>query len=201
MIKEVEVTVREKVKMIIQVNKIALAKLLIPFAIAGATVLFFLLFLPEELGKYVTVFSVYTFAPIVGMIAVIPTGLGLGISPEALIAFIVYTDAVLALFLVWNFDYARKIPGLGKLVERVEEQGEAALRKYKWAKRFGFIGLVVFVIVPLQWTGAGVGSIVGRLIGLTPFMTWLAVILGTFIRSILLIYFGWLIAFLVKPFL
>jgi len=192
MIKEMELTVKGKVRMVIQMNKVALAKLLIPFALAGATVLFFLLFLPEEFGKYVAVFSVYSFAPLIGMIAVIPTGFGLGIPPEALIAFIVYTDSVLALFLVWNFDYAKKIPGLGKLVKSVGEKGEEALRKYKWLKRFEFIGLVAFVIFPLQWTGAGVGSIVGRLIGMAPFMTWLAVILGTFIRSAILtlIYLG-----------
>ena len=186
--------------MVIELNKIALAKLLIPFALAGATGVFFLLFLPEDFGKYVTVFGVYSFVPF-GTISVIPTGLGLGIPPEALIAFIVYTDSVLAIFLVWNFDYAKKIPGLGKLVERVEERGEEALRRYKWAKRFGFIGLVVFVFLPAPLTGAGVGSVVGRLIGMAPFMTLLAVILGTFIRSVLFVYFSWLIAFLVKPFL
>jgi uncharacterized membrane protein len=201
MIKEMEMSVREKIKMVIEMNKIALAKILIPFGLVGATVLFFLLFLPEEFGRYVTVFSVYTFAPIIGMIAVIPTGLGLGIPPLALIAFIVYTDAILSMFLVWNFDYAKKIPGIGELVERVEERGEEALTKYKWAKRFGFIGLVVFVIFPLQWTGAGVGSILGRLIGMAPLMTWLAVILGTFIRSVIFVYFSWLITFLVKLFL
>ena len=96
------------------------------------------------------------------------------------------------MFLVWNFDYAKKIPGLGKLVQRVGEQGEQALQKYKWAKRFGFIGVVLLVIFPLQWTGSGVGSIVGRLIGMQPLMTWLAVVIGTFIRSTLatLIYYG-----------
>ncbi|MBN1762092.1 MAG: small multi-drug export protein [Methanomicrobia archaeon] len=192
MIKEMEMDVRKKVKFVISMNKIALAKLLIPFAIAGATVLFLWFFFPEDFGKYVTVFSVYSFVPLIGTLSVVPTGLRIGIPPIPLIAFIIFTDAVLALFLVWNFDYAKKVPGLGKLVERVGEQGEEALQKYKWAKRFGFIGVVLLVIFPLQWTGAGVGSIVGRLIGMQPLMTWLAVIIGTFIRSTLatLIYYG-----------
>jgi len=192
MIKEMEMTVREKIKMVIKMNKIALAKLLLPFGIAGASVLFLWLFLPENFGKYVTVFGVYSFLPLIGTLSVVPTGLGLGIHPVPLISFIIFTDAVLSLFLVWNFDYAKKVPGIGELVERVEESGEKALTKYKWAKRFGFIGLVALVIFPLQWTGAGVGSIVGRLIGMPSLMTWLAVIIGTFIRSTLatLIYLG-----------
>ena len=192
MIKEMEMTVREKIKMVIKMNKIALAKLLLPFGIAGASVLFLWLFFPENFGKYVTVFGVYSFLPLIGTLSVVPTGLGLGIHPVPLISFIIFTDAVLSLFLVWNFDYAKKVPGIGELVERVEESGEKALTKYKWAKRFGFIGLVALVIFPLQWTGAGVGSIVGRLIGMPSLMTWLAVIIGTFIRSTLatLIYLG-----------
>ncbi len=188
-----EMNVKEKMEMVMQMKKIALAKLIIPFCIAGATVIFFWLFVePEMFAKYVTVFSIYSFVPIIGTLSVIPTGLELGIPTLALISFIIYTDAVLALFLVWNFDYAKKIPGIGKLVERVGERGEKALRKYKWAKRFGFIGVVLLVIFPLQWTGAAVGSIVGRLIGMPSLMTFLAVVFGTFIRSTLatLIYYG-----------
>ncbi len=100
-----------------------------------------------------------------------------------IVTFIVFSDAVLAMFLVWNFDHAKKIPGLGKLVCKVEEDGNKALRKYKWAKRLGFLGLVLLVMFPLQWTGSAVGSIVGRLIGMPPLTTWLAVVLGTFIRT------------------
>ncbi len=187
-----EMTVREKIKIVNQMNKIALAKVIIPLAVAGALVIFLLLLEPEIFGKYLAVFSVYSLMPIVGSVTSIPTGLGLGIPPVSLISFITFTDAVFALFLIWNFDYAKKIPGIGELVERVGESGEKALIKYKWAKRFGFIGLVAFVISPLQWTGAGAGSIVGRLIGMPSLMTWLAVIIGTFIRSTILtlIYLG-----------
>jgi len=193
MIKEMELGVREKVNEVRQTNKIALAKFLIPFGIAGATIVFFLLFVdPEIAGKYATVFSVYSFVPLVGTLSAIPKGLDIHIHPVPLIAFVVFTDAVLAMFLVWNFDYAKKIPGLGKLVERAEKRGEETIRKYKWAKRLGFIGVVILVIFPLQWTGAVVGSIVGQLIGLPSVMTWFAVILGTCIRSTLaaLIYLG-----------
>lgn len=185
MIKEIQTHLKEKVNAMMQTNMIALVKLLLPFGIAGAVVAFLWLFLPEDFGKYVTVFGVYSFMPLIGTITVVPTGLGLGIPPIPLIAFIIFTDAILALFLVWNFDYAKKIPGFGKLVERVGESGEKALQKYKWAKRFGFIGVVLLVIFPLQWTGAGVGSIVGRLIGMPSLLTWVAVIIGTFIRSTL----------------
>ena len=192
MIKEIEMNVRGGIREVMVMNKTKLAKFLIPWALGVLTLLFIWLIFPEDFGNYITVFSVYSFVPLFGTISVVPTGLRLGIPPVPLIAFIIWTDAILALFLVWNFDYAKKIPGLGKLVERVNDTGERALQKYKWASRLGFIGVVLLVIFPLQWTGAGVGSIVGRLIGMQSLMTFLAVIIGTFVRSTIaaLIYLG-----------
>lgn len=192
MIKDIEMNVRGGIREVMVMNKIKLAKFLIPWALGGATGLSLWLVFPDDFGNYMTVFSVYSFVPLIGTLSVVPTGLRLGIPPVPLIAFIIVTDAILALFLVWNFDYAKKIPGLGKLVERVNDRGELALQKHKWASRLGFIGVVLLVIFPLQWTGAGVGSIVGRLIGMQSLMTLLAVVIGTFIRSTLaaLIYLG-----------
>jgi len=191
---------KKQIEVIKDVRLIALAKFIIPFCIAGVAVLLFWLAGPETYTKYATVFSIYSFVPIGGPLAAIIAGLRLDIPGIALILFIIFTDGVLALFLVWNFDYAKKIPGLGKLVERAEEGGEKAIQRYKWAKRFGFIGVVILVIFPFQWTGSAVGSIIGRLIGMTPLMTWLAVVLGTSIRSTLIVYFSWLVTLLVKPF-
>ncbi|MHC1610903.1 MAG: small multi-drug export protein [Candidatus Methanospirareceae archaeon] len=192
MMKEMERSVRERVNEIRQMKMIAIAKFIIPFCLAGVAVLLLWFAGQEVYTKYATVFGIYSFMPIGGAVAVIPAGLELGIHPAGLISFIVFIDSVLALFLVWNFDYAKKIPGLGRVVERVEENGEKAIKRYKWAKRFGFIGLMLFVMFPLQYTGSGVGSIAGRLMGMTPLMTWLAVVAGTLLRSLIttLIYYG-----------
>ncbi|KAF5432058.1 putative membrane protein [Candidatus Methanophagaceae archaeon] len=185
MIKAMETSVKDTVAMVRQMRKIAIAKFVIPFCFAGAVVLLFWFAGPEVYTDYAKVFGIYSFMPIGGAVAVIPVGLNLGIPPAYLISFILFTDADVALFLVWNFKYANKIPVLGKLVVITEEKGEKAIKKYKWAMRFGFIGLMLFVIFPLQWTGSAVGAMAGRLIGMTAGMTWLAVVAGCFIRSLL----------------
>lgn len=192
MLKETVVNVKEQVELVRQMKRIAIVKLVLPFCLTGAAVLFLWFAGPDVYTKYVAVFSVYSFMPIGGAIAVIPAGLGLGVPPEGLIFFILFTDSTLSLFLVWNFDYAKRIPFLGELVLRTEENGEKAIRRYKWAKRFGFIGLVLFVMFPLQYTGSAVGSIAGRLLGMPSLMTWLAVVVGSFLRSLIaiLIYYG-----------
>jgi hypothetical protein len=199
MLKEMEMDVREKVKVVISMNKIALAKFFIPWVLACLTVLFFWLFVdPAKYQNYISVLLTYSLVPVGGAIVSIPAGLKL--PPQNFIAFVVYTDGLLALFLVWNFDYAKKIPGIGQLVARAERRGVEALEKYKWARRLGFLGVTLLVIFPFV-AGSAIGSVVGRIIGLPPFPTFLAVIIGTFVRSTILIYSGWFIAFLVRFFL
>ena len=178
--------VKERVERVRAMERLAIAKLIIPFCLGIAAAVILILAGQDVYTRYATVFSIYSFMPLWGAIAAIPVGLEREIHPADLIAFIVFTDAVLSLFLVWNFDHAKKIPLIGKIVQRVEESGNKALRRYRWAKRFGFVGLVLLVMFPLQWTGSAVGSIVGRLIGMPPLMTWLGVVLGTFIRTTLL---------------
>jgi len=176
--------VKERVERVRAMERLAIAKLIIPFCLGIAAAVILFLAGQDVYTRYATVFSIYSFMPLGGAIAAIPAGLGLGIHPAGL-TFIVFSDALVSLFLVWNFDHAKKIPLIGKIVEKVEESGNKALRRYRWAKRFGFVGLVLLVIFPLQWTGSAVGSIVGRLIGMPPLMTWLGVVLGTFIRTTL----------------
>ena len=192
-----ELNVKANVYRVLQMNKLAIAKFVIPFCLAGAAgVLFWLFTEPEVYATYAAVLTTYFFMPLFGTEAAIFAGLhpnfGIPLFPAALIAFMVFVDATLSLFLVWNLDYAKKIPYLGKLVEWTEAKGEKALRKYKWAERLGFIGLTAFVMIPFQYTGAAVGSIAGRILGMTSLMTWLAVVLGSFFRSTLitLVYMG-----------
>lgn len=191
-LKMMEMKLKERVERVRAMKRLAIAKLIIPFCLGIAAAVILYLAGQDVYTRYATVFSIYSFMPLGGAIAAIPAGLGLGIHPAGLIAFIVFSDAVVSLFLVWNFDHAKKIPLIGKMVEKVEESGNKALMRYRWAKRFGFVGLVLLVMFPLQWTGSAVGSIVGRLIGMSPLMTWLGVVLGTFIRTTLftLIYIG-----------
>lgn len=182
MIKEQEVIMKARIVKIMQMEKIAIAKLIIPFCFASVVVILLSLAGPEIYTDYVKVFTIYMFMPLFGLEAAIPAGLALGIHPAALISFLLFIDTVVALFLVWNFNYATKIPLLGKLVERMEKSGEKAIKKHKWVQRIGFIGLTIFVIIPLQYTGSVVGAIVGRLLGMPPLTTMLAVVVGCFIR-------------------
>jgi uncharacterized membrane protein len=177
---EIDKTSREDEKM--RRDKIALAKLLLPFCLFSAAWLILFLMGPEIFTKFVTVWGIYTFSPAANALIVIPAGLGLGIHPVALLTFLVVDDAVFSLFFIWNFDYAQKLPAIGKYVEKAMRGGEEKLKKYKWLEGLGFIGLFAFVMFPLLPSGAIWGSILGRLMGMKSLMTFFAVVFGSFTR-------------------
>ncbi|MHC1579864.1 MAG: small multi-drug export protein [Candidatus Alkanophagales archaeon] len=160
-----------------------LLKLAIPFLLAGAAILAIRSFAePEVQAKYAVVFFIYFFNPL-GMEVGIPTGLRMGLHPAPLLTFILFVDATAALFLVWNISHAEKIPGVGGLLRRTEERGRDFMRRHTWVRRLGFVGLVLFVMLPIYGTGAITGSVIGRILGMSPLRVWLAVVLGSGLRS------------------
>ena len=130
------------------------------------------------------------FLPPFGKESIIPAGVALGIQPVVMALSIAFVDIVVALFLVWNYDLAKKIPIIGKFMIKVEEKGNTAEEKYGWIKPLRFIGIVLFVIVPFQGSGGLVGSIVGRLFGMKPWNTFFAICFGAVIGTLLIAMFS-----------
>ncbi|WP_456487178.1 small multi-drug export protein [Candidatus Alkanophaga liquidiphilum] len=169
--------------LLVNAKLIPLLKLVIPFLLAGGAILVIKsFFAPEIQAKYAAVFLIYFFNPL-GMEIGIPAGLSMGLHPASLFAFILFVDATTALFLVWNISYAEKVPGVGKLLRKTEERGKELMEKYAWIRRLGFVGLTLFIMIPLYGTGAITGSIAGRILGMSPLRVWLAVVIGSGLRS------------------
>ncbi len=105
-------------------------------------------------------------------------------------------DVLTGLFLVWNFDLLYRVPFLGPLLRVMEAKGLLFLEANPWVRRVAFMGVVLIVIVPFQGTGAVMGSIVGRLIGLGPWRTLGAIVIGGYTGVTLVLSASLLIAFL-----
>jgi hypothetical protein len=105
-------------------------------------------------------------------------------------------DVLTGLFLIWNFDLLYRVPGLGPMLRVMEAKGLLFLEKNPWVRRVAFIGVVLIVIVPFQGTGAVMGSIVGRLIGLGPWRTLVAIVIGGYTGVTLMLSASILVAFL-----
>ena len=186
-----------------------LIKFFLPFFIAAVGIFtlrtyFILSHQEEHLAKLLLLMFAY-FIPPLGKESVIPIGVAGGnlsiplinksvfvpsISPFIMAVSIAFVDIVVALFLVWNYDLAKKIPLVGDFMRKVESIGQRSSSKYSWMKPLRFLGIVLFVMVPFQGSGGLVGSIVGRLIGMKPVNTFLAISTGAIIGCTIIAYFA-----------
>jgi uncharacterized membrane protein len=191
--------------MIRKAIEIGFLKFIVPFIIGIATIYIIGILLPDNsMYKYWALVAAYFFPPF-GKETIIPIGIYGGeipipfsndlmiitpINPLIMALSIAFVDIIVALFLVWNYDLAKKIPFVGPFMETVENIGKRSSNKYAWITPLRFVGIVLFVMVPFQGSGGLVGSIVGRFIGMKPINTFLAICTGAVIGCTLIAFFS-----------
>jgi hypothetical protein len=183
---------------------LVLALFLIPWGIALLVILCLFLLLPTD--KFATLgfwMLVYFFPPF-GKESVIPLAIAgdrlegsvpfdypdgfVAIEPWLIALAIAFLDIIVGLFLVWNFDLAKKIPGLGKWIAKLEGKGKTVLKENKYIEALSFVGVILFVMFPFQGSGGVGASIVGRAIGMNPYKVWIAIIIGALSGCFLIAY-------------
>ena len=171
---------------------IRLMKIFGPFAIAGIVILILYLALDWESFKNLGGIMLAYFLPPLGKESLIPTGiLALHLNPALVALSIAFIDIVSGLFLMWNFDLAKKIPVVGKWIINFEKTGAQILKKRRWVKRLAFFGLVLFVMFPFQGSGGVGATILGRIMGFKPFKVWSAVIIGAVSGCLIIAYIAY----------
>ncbi len=172
-------------------KSMAIIKFLFPIASGIGGSALFLLSVPKFSSKLLPLMAAYFFPPM-GKESVIPIGIANGIPPSLMVFSIVFMDTMAGLFMVWNYDNIKYIPVIGRklygILKKSEEKGRKIAKRYKWIKSLEFIGIVLFVMIPFQGTGAVGASIVGRIIGMKPWRVWIATIIGSTIGSALIAY-------------
>jgi len=124
----------------------------------------------------------YVFTPM-GLEIAVPLGIfTLKLKPLQVFFSLIFTDVIVATFIMWNLPILKKVPGLGKILMIIEEKGKKSFEKSKKLAGTTFAGLILFVAIPIQGTGAISGSILGTLIGFPQHLTLIAVTFGTSLR-------------------
>ncbi len=183
---------------------LVLALFLIPWGIALLVILSLFLLLPTN--KFATLgfwMLVYFFPPF-GKESVIPLAIAgdrlegtvpfdypkgfVAIDPWLIAMAVAFLDIIVGLFLVWNFDLAKKVPGLGKWIAKLERKGKSVLKENRYIEALSFVGIVLFVMFPFQGSGGVGASIVGRAIGMNPYKVWFAIIIGALSGCFLIAY-------------
>lgn len=85
----------------------------------------------------------------------------------ALAGLIVYIDLATALIVLGGMHHLYRLPGAGRRMAAARESGWRLLQRNPWMHRVTWLSLAGFVAVPFQGTGALVGVILGRLLGLS----------------------------------
>ncbi|MBN2341885.1 MAG: small multi-drug export protein [Deltaproteobacteria bacterium] len=96
----------------------------------------------------------------------------------AIASLVVLGDLATTLVIIANMHHLYRIPGLGRRLAAAREAGYRVLDTHKWMRRMTIAGLCVFVAVPFQGTGAVLGVILGRILGLSRLVIVGAVFLG-----------------------
>jgi uncharacterized membrane protein len=158
----------------------------------GGPFLFFfiglaVLFILYPWSSFLVIFGVMIMyvVPPAGKETIIPIGiLGFNLNWLLVALVITFVDISTALFFVWNFDYAKKIPVLGPWITNFEKKNTHIMTEKKWLQGMTYIGLIFFVFVPLQGTEAVGGSVLGRILGLKPWTVFSAILFGSLTGSL-----------------
>ena len=87
------------------------------------------------------------------------------------------------LFIRQIFKWLKKVPGISKLIIKIEER---AMGKSDDIKKYEFWGLVLFVGIPLPGTGAWTGSLIAALLEIDFKKAVLAELLGIIMATIIM---------------
>jgi uncharacterized membrane protein len=82
----------------------------------------------------------------------------------------------------------RKLVEFPKLKHFLDRTQAAAERHHDTVRRYGIIGLFIFVWIPFWMTGPVVGSIIGYLLGFPAWLTLSVVLAGTFMTTVVWAY-------------
>ena len=96
---------------------------------------------------------------------------------------VAYFSVLTAFFYAFNLDVLERLPKVGVWLRRVSINTRRTLSGRPWIRRWATVGVGMFVLMPLPGSGTLGGSLMGRLVGLTPRATFGAVAIAGILVS------------------
>ncbi len=152
--------------------------ILFPFLVLSVHLSVMALTFPESDFIIMTGLMLGYILPPAGKETIIPLGIALGIPWWSVAFSIILVDLETALFMAFNFDYVHRLPILGPLIRDLTKTTEEMIARHRWLSGLYALAVILMVMVPILGSGGVRGSIAGRLLGLTPIQTILAIVTG-----------------------
>lgn len=97
---------------------------------------------------------------------------------------IVALDLIVSFFISYNFDLLLRIPLIGPWFRWIMRNADRILRKKKWVEDLSSAGLLIFMYIPLQGSGAMTTSIIARILNYHPIHTVGLVTIGSILSCL-----------------
>jgi len=128
-------------------------------------------------------------APVFELRGGIPYGISQGLSPGLTFLVAVIGNLAVVPILLLGFEWAERGLRRTRWGEWLcEKTLERARRKGRWIERWGPIGLVLLVAIPLPGTGAWTGAVVARVLGIGPRRAFPWIAIGVLIAGTLVLF-------------
>jgi hypothetical protein len=85
----------------------------------------------------------------------------------AIAALVVYIDIATSLVIMGGIHFLDRHPSVARRLAAAGESSGHVIEHNPWMRRAAWLGLALFIAVPFNGTGALVGSVLGRLLGLS----------------------------------
>ncbi len=87
------------------------------------------------------------------------------------------------LFIRKIFDWMKKVPKINKFPDWIENK---AMKKSDQIEKYGYLGLLLFVAIPLPGTGAWTGALLAVLLNMKPVKSLFFIFLGVFVAGLIM---------------
>lgn len=165
---------------------IGVARTIVPIAIAALYLLW--VYTLGDVGALLFPLIAAYFFPPFGKESVIPLGVSLGIHPALMAVTIALVDLLVGLFLLWNYRILYYIPILGNWARKTELKAKKMVAEGRGFSKLAFLGLVLWVMVPFQGSGAVSATIIGKMSGMDAKKVLLAIAAGALAGTFMIAY-------------
>jgi len=104
-------------------------------------------------------------------------------SSGQLFLMVTYLDLMVGILLIFHAGFLFRLPWFGSRAASLVDDGRFLIRSQPWIRRATFLGLVLFVAIPLAAMGSVGGTIFGRMLGVPRVRIFLAILLGSLLGN------------------
>jgi uncharacterized membrane protein len=103
---------------------------------------------------------------------------------------VMYVNGLSAFLYAYNLDLLERLPWIGTGLKNTRRRAQRQLKEHPWIRRLATFGVGLFVLTPLPGSGSLGGCVVGRIVGLTRWRSFLTVTLAGAVVSVAYAAFG-----------